>query len=296
MQSPLPALALFFNALVWGLSWWPFRQMHEAGLHPLWATALMYGAALAALLALRPGIAAQWRGSPALWLLALSAGLTNAAFNWAITIGDVVRVVLLFYLMPAWGLLLAWRMLGERPTPQALAQLLLAFGGVLLVVWPAEGGARRLAGALSLADALALLGGFMFALTSVTLRQSRAVAGQARMSAMFGGCMLMSLLAACAGRSMGLVPAFPPLNAAWAVVALGLAALLVAGNWALQFGAARLAVGTAAMIMLSEVVFASASSVLLGAARLTGGTLAGGALILLAAAWSVWRPRARAAR
>ena len=42
MQSPLPVLALLCNALLWGLSWWPFRSMHAAGLHPLWATAVMY--------------------------------------------------------------------------------------------------------------------------------------------------------------------------------------------------------------------------------------------------------------
>ncbi|TFI46403.1 EamA family transporter, partial [Diaphorobacter sp. DS2] len=137
MQSPLPALALLFNAFIWGLSWWPFRQMHGAGLHPLWATALMYGAILLVLLALRPGISAQLRQHRALWLLALCSGLNNVAFNWAITIGDVVRVILLFYLMPAWSVLLAWRFLGERPTPQALARLLLAFSGVLLVLWPA---------------------------------------------------------------------------------------------------------------------------------------------------------------
>jgi drug/metabolite transporter (DMT)-like permease len=45
-------------------------------------------------------------------------------------------------------------------------------------------------------------------------------------------------------------------------------------------------------VMLSEVVFASLSSVALGAADLTPRTLAGGALILAAAAWSAW-PRAR---
>ncbi|HBK00416.1 MAG TPA: EamA family transporter, partial [Delftia acidovorans] len=31
MHSPLPVLALLFNTLVWGLAWWPFRAMHEAG-------------------------------------------------------------------------------------------------------------------------------------------------------------------------------------------------------------------------------------------------------------------------
>ena len=38
----LAAGALVFNALVWGVSWWPFRQLQGHGLHPLWATALMY--------------------------------------------------------------------------------------------------------------------------------------------------------------------------------------------------------------------------------------------------------------
>ena len=59
MTSPLPVLALLFNAFVWGVAWWPFRTMHTAGLHPLWATALMYCGVLIALLALRPGIWAQ---------------------------------------------------------------------------------------------------------------------------------------------------------------------------------------------------------------------------------------------
>ena len=42
MHFSLPVLALLFNAFVWGVSWWPFRFLHQHGLHPLWATALMY--------------------------------------------------------------------------------------------------------------------------------------------------------------------------------------------------------------------------------------------------------------
>ena len=43
----LPALALVFNAFVWGVSWWPFRVLQDHGLHPLWATALVYLVSLA---------------------------------------------------------------------------------------------------------------------------------------------------------------------------------------------------------------------------------------------------------
>ena len=54
MPNLLSILALVLNALVWGVSWWPFRQLHAAGLHPLWATALMYALALVCLLLARP--------------------------------------------------------------------------------------------------------------------------------------------------------------------------------------------------------------------------------------------------
>jgi len=60
---------------------------------------------------------------PGLVLLGLAAGFTNVGFNWAVTQGDVVRVVLLFYLMPLWSVLLAWAFLGERPSLAALPTL-----------------------------------------------------------------------------------------------------------------------------------------------------------------------------
>ena len=95
----LPFLALLLNAFIWGLSWWPFRQLQQIGLHPLWATSLLFTVALAGLLALRPN---AWKAlrQPGLWWLLVATGLTNVCFNWAVAIGDVVRVVLLFYLMP----------------------------------------------------------------------------------------------------------------------------------------------------------------------------------------------------
>lgn len=282
MHSPLPFAALLFNAFVWGLAWWPFQRMHLAGLHPLWATACMYAVVLVALLAWRPGILQQVRAHPQLWLLALASGLNNMAFNWAVTIGDVVRVILLFYLMPAWAVLLAWRILGERPTPAALLRLALAFAGVMLVLLPEGAPAARLLQNLSLADGLALLGGFMFALTNVTLRRLHAVPGPARMVTMFGGCMLMALVVAGVGLQLGVVEPFPAPNSTWVVTGLLLAGLLMLGNWALQFGAARLAAGTTALVMLSEVMFASVSSALLGASTLSTRTVLGGGMILLA--------------
>ena len=271
-------MALVLNALVWGVSWWPFRALETRGLHPLWATAFIYLFALVCLLAFRPQ---AWRGfakHPTLWWLVLAAGLTNVGFNWAVTVGDVVRVVLLFYLMPAWPLL------GEKPTAGSLLRLVLALAGVVIVLktptspWPVPE---------SLADWLALMGGFSFALTNILLRRLNQTPNESRMLAMFGGGAVMATLAALLGLGLGRVSGVPALNVGWVGLVLLVSVAFLAGNLALQYGAARLRASATSLIMLSEVVFASVSAVLLGAGELTGRTLAGGGLILLASLLSV---------
>ena len=277
-QALLAGGALVINAFVWGVSWWPFRALQGYGLHPLWATALIYGAATLGVLAWRPQ---AWRGllaHPPLLLLAAAAGLTNVGFNWAVTVGDVVRVVLLFYLMPAWSVLIAWAMLDEKPSAGSLFRLLLALTGVVIVLkspgspWPVP---------QSAADWLALAGGLSFAFTNVLLRKLGSTPGEARMLAMFGGGALMASAAALAGMAWQIVPA-PAFQLAGLGVAVALCLAFLASNWALQYGAARLRASTTALIMLSEIVFASVSAVLLGAGELSSRTLLGGSLILLA--------------
>ena len=281
VHDALPAAALVFNALVWGLSWWPLRELQAQGLHPLWSTALIYLLALPLLLWRQDG--SVWRRQPLLWGLALAAGLTNVGFNWAVTVGDVVRVVLLFYLMPVWATLLAWPMLGERPSPAALARLGLALLGVSLVLktpdsdWPLPA---------SLADGLAIAGGACFALTNILLRKLRQTAESARMLAMFGGGLAMAVVAGLLGASVDLVEAPVRLGAEALMLALLTGLALLLANWGLQYGAARLAAATTALVMLTEVVFASLSSVALGAAQLNPQTLAGGLLILGVALWA----------
>ena len=280
----LPALALVLNAFVWGISWWPFRQLQDDGLHPLVATALVYLLSVALLLAFRPRAWRAFAGQPLLWLLAAAAGMTNVGFNWAVTVGDVVRVVLLFYLMPAWTVVLAWPMLGEKPTLASLMRVALAMTGVAIVLktgdspWPVPD---------SLADWLALAGGVSFALTNILLRKLQRLDAAPRVLAMFTGGAAMAGAVALLGLALGFValPLLP--QTSWA---LGLALSLgfLASNLALQYGAARLNAHTTALIMLSEVVFASLSSVALGAAELTLRTAAGGLLIVAAAAWSAW--------
>jgi drug/metabolite transporter (DMT)-like permease len=64
---------------------------------------------------------------------------------------------------------------------------------------------------------------------------------------------------------------------------LGLSAAFLLSNFSLQYGAARLSAHTTAMVMMSEVVFASVSSVALGASVLTWRVALGGGMIVVMA-------------
>ena len=107
------------------------------------------------------------------------------------------------------------------------------------------------------------------------------------MLAMFGGGTLMAAAAALAGMQLGLVGRPPAPSGDWLYLALGVSLAFLAGNMALQYGASRLQATTTSVIMLSEVVFASVSSVLLGAGDWSSRTVAGGGLILLASLLSM---------
>jgi drug/metabolite transporter (DMT)-like permease len=278
--------ALVCNAFVWGVSWWPFRELQSMGLHPLWSTALIYAFCLLCISAWRPGAWRSFAQHPQLWWLAVAAGLTNVGFNWAVTVGDVVRVVLLFYLMPAWSVLLAWGLLGERPTRASLLRLLLAMAGVLIVLrepgspWPVPQDA---------ADGLALMGGLSFAATNVMLRRLEYTPSASRMTAMFGGGAIMASGAGLLGMAGGMLAA-PVWSSAWVTLALGLALAFLVGNMALQYGAARLVASTTAIVMLTEILFASVSAALLGAAQFSPRILLGGSLIVLAALLAALAP------
>jgi len=275
-----PALALVVNAFVWGVSWWPFRQLEQAGLHPLAATTLIYLVAVVALAFWWPRAWREVLSHPALWVLVVASGTTNAAFNWAVTIGDVVRVVLLFYLMPLWAVLLARLLLHERLTRLALLRVALALGGAMVILWP-EGGGWPLP--RTLPEFLGVLGGFAFALNNVMLRREAARSEGARAMAMFAGGALVAAVLATVLTLQGHVPGLPAPAFGWIAGAFGMGAAFLVANLSLQYGAARLPANATAVIMLTEVLFASVSALALGAGTMDARLAAGGLAIVAAA-------------
>jgi len=287
-----PVLALLVNAFTWGVSWWPFRQLQAMGLHPLWATTLVYVLSALAILAWRPSALRQFLVHPALWLIFVGSGVTNATFNWSVSIGDVVRVVLLFYLMPLWSLLLARVILKERLTPGAVLRVAMALVGAALVL--SHGAADGAGGGRhgGLPDMLALAGGFAFALNNVMLKRESAQPEEGRALAMFlGGAVVAASTAVTLSASASAGVQWPVASAAWVLPALGLSLAFMASNLCLQYGAARLSAAATAVVMPCEVLFAALTSVWWGGATLHASVLLGGALILAATLASVLERR-----
>jgi drug/metabolite transporter (DMT)-like permease len=288
----LPLLAvtgLLTNATVWGLSWIGFKSLQAHGLHPLWATAVIYGVSTLALVVWKFSALRDFALHAGLLAVFVGSGLTNAFFNTAVAVGDVVRVVLLFYLMPIWAVLLARFVLHEPITQRAVARIALGLTGAFIVLWQPALGVPLPREA---ADWMAICGGFFFALNNVMLRKLNYVGEWSRAIAMFAGGSVLSLLGALILMQVGSVAA-PNLSGAGVPGTLALWTLLfLVGNLALQYGVGRLPANITAVIMLTEILVASISAWMFGGAQIRLQDLVGGAIVI-AAPWVIQdRPQA----
>ncbi len=272
----IPVIALLTGATVWGLIWYPYRVLASAGVNGVLAATLTYTAALAlsaATLRLPPGKpGVGWL----LVLIGLSAGWCNIGFTLAVIYGDVMRVVLLFYLAPVWTVLCARLLLGERLTAAGYGLMVLALTGALVMLWDPQMGwpVPR-----SAAEWGALSAGAMFALSNVLVRKSNGYSIEARTRAVLTGCSVVGAIC-MAFDPPPLMMAARALEQAWLLFLL--AAVLLSVNVVAQYGLARIAANRAIVIYLFELVVTALSAWLLAGETLTLNEWAGGALIITA--------------
>jgi drug/metabolite transporter (DMT)-like permease len=275
--SLLPAaIAALINATVWGLAWLPLKWLESHGVGTLWTTLCVFSACTLAVLAARPGVMRRSFAAPQLLWIMLASGVTNACFNLALATGDVVRSVLLFYLMPMWVVLLARWLLHEPVTGAALGRIALALAGAMMVLGE---GRWVLPLPTSATDWLAVVAGFSFGLNNVLLRKFADLPDDVRSLAMFSGAVFCVPVAITLLAFVGQAPSWAPQSTAWLVLSLFALAVLV-GNLALQYAATRLRANALSVLMLAEILVAALSSWWAGAAHMTGSTVAGGLLII----------------
>lgn len=276
-QSARAVGLLLFSATLWGLSWWPLKQFAAQGLAGPALSLLSYGPAglCGAWLLYRQYPAWRRRGGRLL-LLAGMGGWANVAFVTALMQGDVVRVMLLFYLSPVWSVLGGRLFLGERLSPRRLGAVALALAGLGAVL----GGTAAFSTALSQADWLALSSGLAFAGNNLMARSTPTVPVASKtVAVLLGGAVVGAFLQLGQGGALSL-PGTRELLAVllYGFFWLGLAML----TW--QYGVTHLETGRAAVILVTELLVAVASSVLFGDEPLLPRMVAG-TLLIGAAAW-----------
>lgn len=278
-RTSLALASLLAGGVVWGLIWWPLKWFAGAGLdgHAIGLSAYSLVGVVALPLIWRER--AHWRAEAGyLGLIGLFFGCANMAFTAALTMGPVVRAMLLFYLLPAWGAIGGALFLRERIGPRRLLAVLLSLAGVFAIV----GGAAALRQALSVADGMALAAGLCYAAAGIVNRKARAIPLASRTLVAFVGCMAVSWGA------LGVpglpVPALPVLPAStWLLLVLFAFVWLLGGTLLTTYGVTHVPASRAAVLQVVELLVAVASSVWIGAEALGAKEWLGGALITAAA-------------
>ena len=271
-----PVMGLLYGATFWGLVWYPSRILESLGMQGAWLTLIAYATAYVAFTPFvrfsTVGLSRQpWEAMT----LVIAAGWTNVAFVLAVLEGEVLRVLLLFYLSPIWTTLLGRWLLHEPLNRRTWLMLGLGVGGALVMLWdPAVGRVP-----LNRADLLAASAGLAFALNNVMTRRITGLGVRAKTHLAWLGVVIVS-----SGFVLVQSPELPQApSAAWlGTMLLGVGGFMLS-TLAVVYGVTHMPVQRSAVIMLFELVVGAVSAWLLAAEIVSIREWLGGALIMMAA-------------
>ncbi|HET9149053.1 MAG TPA: DMT family transporter [Alphaproteobacteria bacterium] len=289
------AIAIFFSGVLWGLWWIPLRWLARHGIAGDWTSVVLYGVAGVLMVPLAVARFRARRGEALGYTLAgaFASGAAIAMTNTALLNGNVVRVLLLFYLAPIWATLMDVLVLKERLGPRRIATVVLGLSGAAVVL----GGGVTVPLPRALGEWMGLTAGFAFAAGSLFVR--KAETAKAASDPVIQSFVSLAVGCGFGILFLGVFPS-PPLVIArlWtaAPAALAIAAVWVLPlMWLFLWGAARLAPGRVTILMLIEPVAAVTSAALLldepfGAREIAG------CVLIVAAGLTEALPRSNPAR
>lgn len=225
----------------------------------------------------------HWRGAAKLPLsivwLGLVAGWTNLSYVLAIIDGEVMRVMLLFYLSPIWTLILAHFWLKEKTRLTGYIAIVASLVGAFIMLYDAKFAGFPMP--RNMPEWLALSSGIGFSLTNVITRKSSHLTLVAKSYAIWIGVMTVALLFVPIMQSNIPSPALFSVTE-WAVMSL-IALLLIAATFFVQYGVAKIEATRASVLFLFELVVAAIASYYLAHETMEFNEWLGGSLIVIAA-------------
>jgi len=283
-KNSFAIFGLLFGAITWGVIWYPYRLLELAGFSGVASSMLTY--AIAALIGLF-AFAKHWRGVANLprnvvWLM-LAAGWTNLSYVLAVIDGEVMRVMLLFYLPPVWTLLLAHFWLKERAGIKGVVVIVMSLLGAFIMLYDASH-QSNLPLPHNVAEWLGLSAGMGFALANVITRKSQHLSLQTKAFSVWIGVVLVSLLSFLFLDEGFALPTEWHMQD-WGIVVF-VACLLFAATLFVQYGVTHIAAVPASIIFLFELVVAAIAAYYLAGEVMHANEWVGGILIVAAALYA----------
>lgn len=283
-QNLLPVTALLGGAIIWGLLWYPYRVLEQAEISGSIATAITYFIALLLGLAsfrkdLRMSHIAG--GEPYLLLgIALFAGWTNLAYVLGVIHGEVMRVLLLFYLAPLWTIVFSRLLLKEKLSLHGYLVIVISLAGAITMLWEPKSGSLLPS---SYGDWMGLSAGFMFALLNVLSRKDQYHNVQSKSVAVWVGVTLTGFIYSLFLPDLSVLSS---ISMDSYLLLFGLGIIVFVLSVVVQYGVTHVPANRAIVIMLFELVVAAVAAYFLTDEAMTLRSWMGGALIVSASLFS----------
>ncbi|MFA6016019.1 MAG: DMT family transporter [Gallionellaceae bacterium] len=277
-QKVFAISGLLTGAAVWGLIWYPYRVIEASGTSGLLATFLTYSVALiAGLLVCGPVWhefkIAGWAGI----VLIVGSAWANFGYVLATLEGEIMRVLLLFYLAPLWTVFLAHFLLGEKLNRYGYGVIALSLGGALVMLWRPELGWPM---PQNRAEWIGLSAGMAFALTNVLVRHTSHLSIGFKSAAIWFGTVCITALALL--YQGDIAPQLQVIEQPAIVTIILIGLIICATSFAVQYGLTHTPANQAIVIFLFELVFAAVASYFLVGEKMDTQEFVGAVLIVSA--------------
>lgn len=285
-QKYFALAALIYGAISWGLIWYPYRLLNDSGISGVQSSFLSYWLALliGSLLFWRRYASIAQVPKSAYWL-SLVAGWTNLAYVLAIIDGEVMRVMLLFYLSPLWTLLLAKIWLHERWHKPQLFAIALSLLGADLMLTDGQGGWPW---PQSPSDWLALSAGIGFSITNVITRFSTHLTIASKAMLVWLGVFSLSLVVLFWQEGLAGLAIISAVTLNSFAILVIIAFMLTSATLLVQYGVTKIPAIQASVLFMFELIVAAVAAYFLAHETMSVMEMLGGFCIIAAGLLSVW--------
>ncbi len=275
-----PSIAVTMAGAIWGTYWIPIRRLDEIGMTAAWSSFIALGVTALIFVIL---FIKQWMATRRLpWNIIITGLLTGMCIIFyavSLTLTEVIKTVLLFYLTPVWSTFIDHLFLQQRISRYRIIAVISGLTG-LTVILGINDGMPKIS---NLGDCLALLSGLLWSVAMLRINVDRQAAVWEQVGAFYiGGTIFAALFIVLPLADRATVPSMMTIKAAlfWLLVFI---AAYLPSMYMIFWGAQRLTPARVGILLMTEIVFGVATAALLSGEPFGWKEMIGVTLILSAA-------------